>query len=46
MPETDTKSPSCPAENRALVCMLVAGHEGLHYDTIDDISWKDGEPDA
>ena len=42
----DTQNPSCPAEKAAMLCMLEAGHEGLHYDSIDDISWKAGAPDA
>jgi hypothetical protein len=44
MPEF--KNPRCQAENRALICMLAPDHEGLHYDDIDDVSWKDGKPDA
>jgi hypothetical protein len=46
MPNTDTKPLTCAAESCAMVCNLPAGHKGLHYDTIDDISWKDGKPDA
>jgi hypothetical protein len=38
----DTKSLSCPAEKAAMLCMLAADHEGLHYDSIDDISWIAG----
>lgn len=44
MPET--KAPTCEASNRALYCSLDPGHEGPHYDDIDDVSWKDGRPDA
>jgi hypothetical protein len=29
-----------------LVCNFPPGHEGLHWDATDDITWKDGEPDA
>jgi hypothetical protein len=27
-----------------LVCFLDAGHDGLHYDEGDNISWKAGRP--
>ena len=36
----------CEAESGAMLCHLPEGHEGLHYDDIDDISWKEGKPDA
>ena len=25
-----------------MLCMLAPGHRGLHYDSIDDISWQPG----
>ena len=27
-----------------LACWLDAGHEDLHYDEVDDVSWKRGRP--
>jgi hypothetical protein len=44
MPET--KTAKCGVEQASMLCMLDAGHDGLHYDDVDDISWKPGEPDA
>ena len=28
-----------------LVCNLDPGHPGLHYDSAEEISWKEGGPD-
>jgi hypothetical protein len=42
----DAKTAGCEAEQASLLCMLDDGHDGLHYDDIDDISWKPGKPDA
>jgi len=38
----DTAAKSCPAEKAALLCMLAPDHGGLHYDSIDDVSWVSG----
>jgi hypothetical protein len=27
-----------------LACWLPAGHDGPHYDQVDDITWRDGKP--
>jgi len=40
----------CPAfreleDDGRLVCCRETGHPGLHYDGVDDVSWKDGAPD-
>jgi hypothetical protein len=29
-----------------LLCYLPEGHDGLHYDSAEKISWKVGEPNA
>jgi hypothetical protein len=34
------------APSGALVCNLPMGHDGLHWDGQDDITWKAGPPDA
>jgi len=34
------------SEHGSLLCMLPAGHAGLHYDDIDDISWMQGRTDV
>ena len=33
-------------QSNVLVCNLKPGHDGLHWDSTDDITWKDGEPGA
>jgi|HubBroStandDraft_1064217.scaffolds.fasta_scaffold143753_4 hypothetical protein len=44
--------PTCMAvatvdqDEGTLICSLPPNHEGLHYDRHDDISWKEGQPDA
>ena len=38
-------SNQCPAEKASLLCNLLDGHPGLHYDTIDDISWWPTAPE-
>lgn len=37
---------TCQAESASMLCMLPEDHGGLHYDDIDDITWKEGRPDA
>jgi hypothetical protein len=46
MPDTDTATAVCQAAQGPLLCMLAQGHEGLHYDEIDNISWTEGRADA
>jgi hypothetical protein len=43
---------SCPEhytvaeeDEAMLVCFLVKGHDGLHFDQVEDLSWKMGAPD-
>jgi hypothetical protein len=38
-------SNQCPAEKASLLCNLLGGHPGLHYDTVDDISWWPTAPE-
>ena len=38
----DAAAKSCPAEKAAMLCMLAPDHGGLHYDSIDDVSWVSG----
>jgi hypothetical protein len=47
MPDTPAAAePTCPANKGPLLCMLDDGHDGLHYDDIDHISWTEGRTDA
>ena len=44
-----TTMPECEAEADAysdgyIRCDLPAGHKGLHYDSLHDVSWKTGKP--
>ena len=40
--------PECLVERSVgtpLICMLPEGHEGLHWDGEENVSWKVGNPD-
>jgi hypothetical protein len=46
--EDDIDEEECPAEamidsgRSVLACCRESGHEGLHYDNVDNVSWKEG----
>jgi hypothetical protein len=44
------RSLTCPEfremeDGARLICSREIRHPGLHYDGVDDVSWKDGAPD-
>lgn len=46
MPNPNPDTCQAEAVTASLLCMLTPGHEGPHYDDIDDVSWTEGRIDA